>query len=379
MDVLIIQYAVETVNPVFGKERKRTMEQRISFSCDYMEGAHPTILQRLIETNFAQMPGYGADDYCESAREKIRAACSAPNAEVHFLVGGTQTNATVIDALLRSYQGVVAADTGHISVHEAGAIEFGGHKVLTLPHRNGKISAEQIASLLCVYEKDVNHDHTVMPGMVYLSQPTEYGTLYSREELSAISALCREKHLPLYVDGARLAYALACPENDVTLKDMAELCDIFYIGGTKCGALLGEAVVIPQPGLIPHFFTIIKQHGALLAKGRLLGLQFDTLFTDGLYQHIGEAALRAAEDIRTALRANGYQLCFASPTNQTFCLVDREQMEKLREYVDFSQWEVYDEMHTIIRFATSWATKDEDVCTLCRILRDCAAREKAAS
>ena len=379
MDVLIIQYAVETVNPVFGKERKITMEQRISFSCDYMEGAHPTILQRLIETNFAQMPGYGADDYCESAREKIRAACGAPNAEVHFLVGGTQTNATVIDALLRSYQGVVAADTGHISVHEAGAIEFGGHKVLTLPHRNGKISAEQIASLLCVYEKDVNHDHTVMPGMVYLSQPTEYGTLYSREELSAISALCREKHLPLYVDGARLAYALACPENDVTLKDMAELCDIFYIGGTKCGALLGEAVVIPQPGLIPHFFTIIKQHGALLAKGRLLGLQFDTLFTDGLYQRIGEAALRAAEDIRTALRANGYQLCFASPTNQTFCLVDREQMEKLREYVDFSQWEVYDEMHTIIRFATSWATKDEDVCTLCRILRDCAAREKAAS
>ena len=379
MDVLIIQYAVETVNPVFGKERKRTMEQRISFSCDYMEGAHPTILQRLIETNFAQMPGYGADDYCESAREKIRAACSAPNAEVHFLVGGTQTNATVIDALLRSYQGVVAADTGHISVHEAGAIEFGGHKVLTLPHRNGKISAEQIASLLRVYEEDVNHDHTVMPGMVYLSQPTEYGTLYSREELSAISALCREKHLPLYVDGARLAYALACPENDVTLKDMAELCDIFYIGGTKCGALLGEAVVIPQPGLIPHFFTIIKQHGALLAKGRLLGLQFDTLFTDGLYQRIGEAALRAAEDIRTALRANGYQLCFASPTNQTFCLVDREQMEKLREYVDFSQWEVYDEMHTIIRFATSWATKDEDVCTLCRILRDCAAREKAAS
>ena len=379
MDVLIIQYAVETVNPVFGKERKTTMEQRISFSCDYMEGAHPTILQRLIETNFAQMPGYGADDYCESAREKIRAACGAPNAEVHFLVGGTQTNATVIDALLRSYQGVVAADTGHISVHEAGAIEFGGHKVLTLPHRNGKISAEQIASLLCVYEKDVNHDHTVMPGMVYLSQPTEYGTLYSREELSAISALCREKHLPLYVDGARLAYALACPENDVTLKDMAELCDIFYIGGTKCGALLGEAVVIPQPGLIPHFFTIIKQHGALLAKGRLLGLQFDTLFTDGLYQRIGEAALRAAEDIRTALRANGYQLCFASPTNQTFCLVDREQMEKLREYVDFSQWEVYDEMHTIIRFATSWATKDEDVCTLCRILRDCAAREKAAS
>ena len=355
------------------------MEHRLSFSCDYLEGAHPAILQRLCETNFAQTAGYGTDEYCESAREKIRAACGAPNAEIHFLVGGTQTNATVIDALLRSYEGVIAADTGHISVHEAGAIEFGGHKVLTLPQENGKITASQIRALLDQYEDDANRDHTVMPGMVYLSQPTEYGTLYSKKELAAISALCREKRLPLYIDGARLAYALACSENDVTLRDLAALCDIFYIGGTKCGALLGEAIVIPQPGLIPHFFTIIKQHGALLAKGRLLGLQFDTLFTDGLYQRIGEAALRAAEDIRTALRANGYQLCFASPTNQTFCLVDREQMEKLREYVDFSQWEVYDEMHTIIRFATSWATKDEDVCTLCRILRDCAAREKAAS
>lgn len=244
------------------------MEHRLSFSCDYLEGAHPAILQRLCETNFAQTAGYGTDEYCESAREKIRAACGAPNAEIHFLVGGTQTNATVIDALLRSYEGVIAADTGHISVHEAGAIEFGGHKVLTLPQENGKITASQIRALLDQYEDDANRDHTVMPGMVYLSQPTEYGTLYSKKELAAISALCREKRLPLYIDGARLAYALACPENDVTLRDLAALCDIFYIGGTKCGALLGEAVVIPQPGLIPHFFTIIKQHGALLAKGR---------------------------------------------------------------------------------------------------------------
>lgn len=239
------------------------MEHRLSFSCDYLEGAHPAILQRLCETNFAQTAGYGTDEYCESAREKIRAACGAPNAEIHFLVGGTQTNATVIDALLRSYEGVIAADTGHISVHEAGAIEFGGHKVLTLPQENGKITASQIRALLDQYEDDANRDHTVMPGMVYLSQPTEYGTLYSKKELAAISALCREKRLPLYIDGARLAYALACPENDVTLRDLAALCDIFYIGGTKCGALLGEAVVIPQPGLIPHFFTIIKQHGAL--------------------------------------------------------------------------------------------------------------------
>ena len=229
------------------------MEHRLSFSCDYLEGAHPAILQRLCETNFAQTAGYGTDEYCESAREKIRAACGAPNAEIHFLVGGTQTNATVIDALLRSYEGVIAADTGHISVHEAGAIEFGGHKVLTLPQENGKITASQIRALLDQYEDDANRDHTVMPGMVYLSQPTEYGTLYSKKELAAISALCREKRLPLYIDGARLAYALACPENDVTLRDLAALCDIFYIGGTKCGALLGEAVVIPQPGSFHTF------------------------------------------------------------------------------------------------------------------------------
>lgn len=241
------------------------MEHRLSFSCDYLEGAHPAILQRLCETNFAQTAGYGTDEYCESAREKIRAACGAPNAEIHFLVGGTQTNATVIDALLRSYEGVIAADTGHISVHEAGAIEFGGHKVLTLPQENGKITASQIRALLDQYEDDANRDHTVMPGMVYLSQPTEYGTLYSKKELAAISALCRKKRLPLYIDGARLAYALACPENDVTLRDLAALCDIFYIGGTKCGALLGEAVVIPPAGA---HSTLFHHHQAARRAAR---------------------------------------------------------------------------------------------------------------
>lgn len=355
------------------------MEHRLSFSCDYLEGAHPAILQRLCETNFAQTAGYGTDEYCESAREKIRAACGAPNAEIHFLVGGTQTNATVIDALLRSYEGVIAADTGHISVHEAGAIEFGGHKVLTLPQENGKITASQIRALLDQYEDDANRDHTVMPGMVYLSQPTEYGTLYSKKELAAISALCREKRLPLYIDGARLAYALACPENDVTLRDLAALCDIFYIGGTKCGALLGEAVVIPQPGLIPHFFTIIKQHGALLAKGRLLGIQFDTLFTNGLYERIGKDAVRYADTIRRAMAENGYLPCFPSPTNQSFCIVSEQQHKELAERVDFSVWEQYDETHSIIRFATSWATREEDVNALCRILRECSAQEKVAS
>ena len=323
------------------------MEHRLSFSCDYLEGAHPAILQRLCETNFAQTAGYGTDEYCESAREKIRAACGAPNAEIHFLVGGTQTNATVIDALLRSYEGVIAADTGHISVHEAGAIEFGGHKVLTLPQENGKITASQIRALLDQYEDDANRDHTVMPGMVYLSQPTEYGTLYSKKELAAISALCREKRLPLYINGARLAYALACPENDVTLRDLAALCDIFYIGCTKCGALLG--------------------------------IQFDTLFTDGLYERIGADAVRYADAIRRAMAENGYLPCFPSPTNQSFCIVSEQQRKELTERVDFSVWEQYDETHSIIRFATSWATLEEDVNALCRILRECIAQEKVAS
>lgn len=345
------------------------MRNVLSFSCDYMEGAHPSIIQRLVETNFLKTPGYGLDSCCKSAKEKIRKACSAPDAEVFFLVGGTQTNATVIDSLLKSYQGVIAADTGHISVHEAGAIEFGGHKVLTLPHHNGKISASQIKVLLEQYQNDMNHDHMVMPGMVYLSHPTEYGTLYSREELTEISSLCRMHQIPLYLDGARLAYALACSQNDLTLADLAALCDVFYIGGTKCGALFGEAVVIPKAGTIPHFFTIIKQHGALFAKGRLLGLQFDTLFTDHLYEKIGLPAIQTADRIRQILSQKGYMLCFDSPTNQVFCIIENSEMELLATKVEFGFWEKYDDTHTIIRFATSWATRMEDVETLGMMLK----------
>lgn len=344
------------------------MEHHLSFSCDYMEGAHPQILQRLIETNLVQTPGYGLDSYCTSAKEKIRSACQTPDADIFFLTGGTQTNATVIDAVLKSYQGVIAAETGHISVHEAGAIELGGHKVLTLPHQNGKINASQIQALLETYENDANHDHMVMPGMVYISHPTEYGTLYSKKELTEISSLCREYHIPLYVDGARLAYALACPQNDLTLADLAALCDVFYIGGTKCGALFGEAIVVPKPDFIPHFFTIIKQHGALFAKGRLLGLQFDTLFTDHLYQTIGTPAIQAADQIRQALAQNGYQLCFDSPTNQIFCVMENSVMKQLAAQVEFGFWETYDDSHTIIRFATSWATTPEQVEMLCHLL-----------
>ena len=343
---------------------------RLYFASDYMEGAHPAIMQKLVETNLEKTVGYGLDPYTESAKEKIRTACNAPDADVFLLVGGTQTNATVIDALLKSYQGVVAAETGHIATHESGAIEFGGHKVLTLPQKDGKIRAAQIEKMVKDFYDDANYEHMVMPGMVYISQPTEYGTLYSKEELIEISKVCRANQLPLYVDGARLAYALASPENDVTLSDLAELCDAFYIGGTKCGALFGEAVVIPQKGLIPHFFTIIKQHGALLAKGRIAGIQFDELFTDGLYERIGKPAIDAAEQIKEALRKFGYKLALDTPTNQIFCIVSNEVMKKIAQDVEFGFWEKYDETHSVIRFATSWATTMEDTHKLIRLLDD---------
>ena len=343
---------------------------RLYFASDYMEGAHPAIMQKLVETNLEKTVGYGLDPYTESAKEKIRTACNAPDADIFLLVGGTQTNATVIDALLKSYQGVVAAETGHIATHESGAIEFGGHKVLTLPQKDGKIRAAQIEKMVKDFYDDANYEHMVMPGMVYISQPTEYGTLYSKEELTEISKVCRANHLPLYVDGARLAYALVSPENDVTLSDLAELCDAFYIGGTKCGALFGEAVVIPQKGLIPHFFTIIKQHGALLAKGRIAGIQFDELFTDGFYERIGKPAIDAAEQIKKALKKFGYKLALDTPTNQIFCIVSNEVMKKIAQDVEFGFWEKYDETHSVIRFATSWATTMEDTQKLIRLLDD---------
>ena len=343
---------------------------RLSFASDYMEGAHEAILSRLREINYEKMQGYGTDPLSEQAREKIRSACGCPEADVFFLVGGTQTNATVISALLRSYEGVVAAVSGHISTHEAGAIELGGHKVLTLPEHEGKITAADLRELLVRFETDEARDHLVRPGMVYVSQPTESGTLYSLRELREISAVCREYGLPLYLDGARLAYALACPSNDVSLQELAELCDVFYIGGTKCGALFGEAVVIPKRGFIPHFFTIMKQHGALLAKGWLLGLQFDVLFTDGLYLKVGKAAIAAAGRIRATLREYGYQLCWDTPANQVFVILEYAQMKRLAESVEFSFWEKYDATHTVIRLAASWATTEEDTEKLLVVLKE---------
>ena len=344
------------------------MNEKLSFACDYAKGAHPNIMKRLAETNMMKTAGYGLDEISESARNRIRKACGCEKAAVEFLVGGTQTNAVMIGAMLRSYQGVIAAETGHISVHEAGAIEAGGHKVLALPHRSGKISAEDVEKYLEDYYSDESHEHMVMPGMVYLSHPTEYGTLYTGEELLALRKTCDEYRISLYVDGARLAYALSCPENDVTLPLLAQVCDAFYIGGTKCGALFGEAVVVPDPDRIPHLFTIIKQHGALLAKGRLLGIQFDELFRDDLYMKIGEAAVRAADRIRKALRQKGYRLCFGSPTNQIFCIVENEEFKRLREKVECEFWEKYDDDHTVIRFATDWGTTESETSALVDLL-----------
>ena len=348
------------------------MNDRLSFASDYLEGAHPSILKRLADTNWQKLPGYGFDEISLAAKDKIRQACHAPNAEVEFLVGGTQANAVMIDALLQSYQGVAAADTGHISVHEAGAIEAGGHKVLTLPGHEGKITAAQIAELAGDYAADANHDHMVMPGMVYLSQPTEFGTLYTKSELQAIHDVCQQYDMKLYVDGARLSYALACTVNDVTMADLATLCDAFYIGGTKCGALIGEAVVIPDPQLLLHLFTMIKQHGALLAKGRLLGIQFDELFKDDRYIDIARPAILYADQIRDYLKQNGYQLYGSSPTNQIFFIIENQQLARLEQQVAFSFWEKYDETHTIIRFATSWATQKQDVDQLCKLMRELA-------
>ena len=339
----------------------------LSFASDYTQGAHEAILERLMKTNDEPQPGYGSDAYCESARQKIKEACECPDADVFFLVGGTQTNAIVIDTVLAPYEGVVSAATGHINVHEAGAIEFTGHKVMELPQYQGKIDADELAAYLDVFWKDENHEHMVFPGLVYISHPTEDGTLYTKAELEAISAVCRCYEIPLYLDGARMGYGLAAKNTDVTLPIIAKCCDVFYIGGTKVGALFGEAVVFSK-GAPKHFITMVKQHGALLAKGWLLGLQFDTLFTDDLYLDISRHAIRMAEILKKGLLKKGYHFQIDSPTNQQFVILENEKMEKLKREVSFSFWERLDEAHTVVRFAVSWSTKQEDVEALLRLM-----------
>ncbi len=333
----------------------------ISFESDYIAGAHPKVLERLAETNMELLAGYGEDKYCQMAEEKIKKACNRPDAKVHFLVGGTQTNQVVISSMLADYEGVIAATSGHISVHEGGAIEFTGHKVLALEGNNGKLNPSDIDKYITTFHADGNHEHMVFPGMVYISHPTEYGTLYSKNELTAISNVCRKHNIPLFLDGARLGYGLASRQTDVSLPNIAELCDVFYIGGTKVGALCGEAVVFTHNNAPKHFITKMKQRGALLAKGRLLGIQFDTLFTNDLYMEISRHTIEMAEKLKSLLKEKGYRFYMESPTNQQFIILHNEQMSKLAQNVCFSFWEKYDDSHTIVRFATSWSTTNDDL------------------
>ena len=333
----------------------------LSFENDYNAGAHPLILKALVDTNLIRQPGYGNDDFCRSAAEKIRTACDCPEAEVYFISGGTQTNQVVISSLLRSYEGVLSAVSGHVNGHEAGAIEYSGHKVLALPQHEGKIGPSELEDWIKSFYADESHEHMVFPGMVYISHPTEYGTLYSKAELERLSAVCRRYALPLFLDGARLGYGLMSRGTDLSLEDIARLCDVFYIGGTKVGALCGEALVFTHKNAPEHFPTLIKQRGAMLAKGRLLGLQFDALFTDGLYFAIGRHAIEKAERLKRMFRERGYAFYLESPTNQQFIVLDKEKAEELRQHVRFTVWEKPDEEHIVARFCTSWATTDEEL------------------
>ena len=332
----------------------------ISFESDYNNGCHEAILRRLSETNDERTTGYGLDDFCIAAREKVRAACEMPEADVFFLVGGTQTNATVIDALLRGYQGVLAVATGHINVHESGAIEFGGHKVLALPSHDGKMDAGELRQWLEAFYGDIAFEHMVFPGMVYITFATEMGTIYTRAELEAIYGVCKHYGLPLFIDGARMGYGLMAEGCDISLPQLARLCDVFYLGGTKCGALCGEAVVFSGMKAPDHFFTTVKQHGALMAKGRLLGVQFDTLMQDGLYFKIARHAVEQAMRLRDAFVARGYKMYSNSPTNQQFVLLDKATIDRLEKDFVFEQWFPVGDMMNC-RFVTSWATSPQDV------------------
>lgn len=333
----------------------------LSFECDYNNGAHPKVLEHLLATNDAFVPGYGEDPYTASAVEKIRVFCGAPNADVYFLTGGTQTNVVVLSALLKPFEGVLCAKTGHIHVHEAGAIEFSGIKALEVPSHHGKIDAEEARAFFETFYADENREHMVFPGAVYLSHPTEYGTLYTRAELEQISALCKAYGARLFLDGARLGYGLMSRRTDVTIRDIARLCDAFYIGGTKVGALCGEAVVFSAGVMPTHFANHVKKHCAMLAKGRLLGVQFDALFTDDLYLSISRHAIDLAEAMKALFLKKGYRFYLQTDTNQQFLILENERMKALSEKVRFSYWEPYDSGHTVVRFATSWATTEQDL------------------
>lgn len=342
----------------------------IRFDSDYMAGAHPEVLDALVRTNLELTAGYGNDPYTLEAKKLIRKAIGCNDAEVMFLVGGTQTNATAIDGILARHEGVLAAESGHIAVHESGAIEASGHKVLTLPHHDGKVKAEDVRRFITEFYADETYQHMVAPGMLYISQPTEYGTIYSLSELTELSEVCHSHEIPLYIDGARLGYALGSSEADFTLEDIARLADVFYIGGTKMGTLFGEALVVTNRKLLKNLFPLVKQHGALLAKGRLLGLQFGAMFRNGLYEQLGSHATKLALRLREIFRAAGYEIVIESPTNQQFVRLPNEVIDKLRESASFDYWGPRGENQSVVRFATSWATTENDIDKLERLVKE---------
>ena len=338
------------------------------FNNDYNEICHPAVLKRLTEIASVQMPGYGADVCCAKAAQLIREKCNAPQAAVHFLVGGTQTNLTVIAASLRPHQGVISAESGHINVHETGSIEATGHKVILVPSKDGKVNPALAEEIVKTQSLSMDAEHIVQPKMVYISNPTEYGTLYSLAELQALSRMCRANGLYLFVDGARMGYGLAASDNDITLADYAALCDAFYIGGTKCGAMFGEAVVITNPSIAEDFRYLMKQRGGMLAKGWLMGAQYEALFTDDLYGKIAAHANALADKIRSTLHALGYALYLPGSTNQIFVTLPDAALEKLAKDFVFATWEKADDVHTTVRFCTSWATTQENADALCAAL-----------
>ncbi len=338
----------------------------ISLDCDYNNGAHPKVLQRLIETNSERTGCYGFDIYCDAAKKKIMEACQDDDADIFFLSGGTQTNATVIDSILHSYEGVISVDSGHINTHEAGSIEFTEHKIINVPNHNGKLRADVLENFMENFLADGNNMHAVFPGLVYITFPTEFGTVYTAKELDELYQLCKKYNMPLYVDGARLGYGLTATGTDIDLPFLAHHCDVFYIGGTKIGALCGEAVVFTHHNAYEHFFSIQKQHGAVIAKGRLIGVQFEALFTDNLYFEISKHAIDMAIKVRDLFRSRGYRFYLDSPSNQQFVLMTREQADALAKNIQFTYFGQTDNGDVIARFVTSWSTTEEELAELAK-------------
>lgn len=340
----------------------------ISFECDYNNGAHPKVLENLVKYNDAKPTPYGFDEFSERAKNCIREAINMPDAQIFFLTGGTQANATTIDSMLYQYEGVICVGSGHINVHEAGAVEFTEHKIITIPDREGKMEAKTLNKYLDDFYHDGNRDHAVHPGLVYITFPTELGTLYTARELDDIYQVCQHYGIPLYIDGARLGYGLLAEGNDVTLPYLARHCDVFYIGGTKIGALCGEAVVFTNRQAHKHFFSIQKQHGAVIAKGALIGLQFEALFTDNLYFKLAEHAIKMAMRMKRLFQEKGYEFYVDSPTNQQFIVLPDTEVERLSQHVEFTHFGQADKHHTICRFVTSWATTEDELNELKRLL-----------